>query len=378
MNIKHLRTVIVGLSITSTWENSHAAAYRSLVRELTARGHDILFLERNAPWYAENRDLPVLPHCEVELYCGLEDLRRRFTMEIRRADCVIIGSSVPDGVAVGEWITAVAPGITVFYDFDTPLTIAKVEAGDCDYLSPDLIAQYDLYFSSSGGQTLDLLEQTYQTPRAKPLHGSFDAQLYYPEDQPIHWDLGYIGGTGEDREPYLEKLMLDAASRWREGRFAVAGFETSGSHAWPKNVERLGVLPADGHRRFYNSLRFTLDTASADMVRAGYSPSRRLFEAAACGCPIITEYWEGLEQFFEPGREILISRSPRETLTILRDIPEAERIKIGEAALRRVNRHHTATHRAVEVDVYIYEALYSYAKAHYPVSDGLCAWRDWT
>lgn len=375
MSVQHFQTVILGPSITSTWENGHATIYRNLVRELSARSHDILFLERNSPWRAENRDLPEPPYCRTEFHYGIGDLKQRFRQDIQSADCVIVGSSVPDGVAVGEWVTSAAPGITVFHDLDTPRTMAKIRMGDCDYLSADLISQYDLYFSSSGGRTLDLLEGTYRAPRAKPLHGMFDAQLYYPDVRPFRWDLGYIGTSGDDREPHLRRIMLDAAARWPGGRFAVAGAKCAYSQFWPVNVERIGDLTRAEHRAFYNSQRFTLDTASYEMVRAGHSPSTRLFEAAACGSAIISDYWEGVEEFFEPGREILIARSANEILEILHDMTNDERMRVAEAALQRVNRQHTAAHRAKELEAYVEEAM-GYSQDHSLVSGGLCAWQD--
>src|SRR5438105_3256140 len=111
--------VIIGLSITSSWGNGHATTYRGLVRELEQRGHHVLFLEHDKPWYADNRDMPHPPFGRTELYASVEDLRRRFEREVREADLVIVGSYVPEGVAVGEWATRTARGVTAFYDIDT-------------------------------------------------------------------------------------------------------------------------------------------------------------------------------------------------------------------------------------------------------------------
>src|SRR5215208_5120468 len=134
-----LDIVIIGLSITSSWGNGHATTYRGLVRELTQAGHRVLFLEDDKPWYASNRDLPDPPYGRTCLYNGPEDLRRRFERDVRDADAVIVGSYVPDGVQVGEWVTTTASGVKAFYDIDTPVTLAKLAAGDYEYLSPSLI-----------------------------------------------------------------------------------------------------------------------------------------------------------------------------------------------------------------------------------------------
>src|SRR6266513_2259088 len=146
-----MRIVILGLSITSSWGNGHATTYRSLVRELVRRGHEVLFLERDVPWYAENRDLPDPAYGRTELYSSISNLEFRFASEVRNADVVIVGSYVPEGVAVGEWVIETATRVTVFYDIDTPITLAKLGRGEYEYLSPELIPRYQLYLSFTGG-----------------------------------------------------------------------------------------------------------------------------------------------------------------------------------------------------------------------------------
>ena len=351
-----MKIVILGLTITSSWGNGHATTYRGLMRELVARGHEVLFLERDKPWYANNRDLPRPPYGRTELYEDLADLKLRFTEDIRSADCVITGSYVPEGIDAGTWVTSLAPGVTAFYDIDTPVTLAKLAAGDCEYLTPEMIPRYDLYLSFTGGTTLELLEKQYRSPRARQLACSFDPELYFPDPSPAQWDLGYMGTYSDDRQPVLDRLMLQAARIWDGGRFVVAGPQYPGGIVWPDNVTRIDHLPPSDHRAFYCSQRFTLNVTRADMVRAGYSPSVRLFEAAACGVPVISDYWDGLEEYFVPGQEILISRSPEQTLSLIRDIDDPARIRIGEAALLRANRSHTAAHRARELEAHINEA----------------------
>src|SRR5204862_7592346 len=142
--------------------------------------------------------------------------------------------------------------------------------------------------------------------------------------------------------PKLDKLLLSAAAQWPRGRFVVAGAQYPREISWPENIERIEHLPPARHRRFYNRQRFTLNVTRAAMIAAGYSPSVRLFEAAACGTPIITDEWKGLETFFEPGAEILIARSSADTLRFLEEVPEAERRRIGNRARARVFAEHTA------------------------------------
>lgn len=352
-----MKIVILGLSITSSWGNGHATTYRGLVRELAARGHDVLFLERDVPWYAANRDLSRPPYGHTELYASLADLKDRFGQAVRKADLVIAGSYVPEGVAVGEWITAIAQGVTAFYDIDTPVTLAKLERGDTEYLSRALIPRYQLYLSFTGGPTLSRIERQFGSPRARVLYCSIDPSLYYPDAQKQRWDLGYLGTFSEDRQNLLDCLMLEPARRWSEGSFVIAGPLYPEKIDWPGNVERIEHLPPGEHRAFYNAQRFTLNITRADMVRAGYSPSVRLFEAAACGIPIISDYWTGLETLFDIGKEILIARGPEEVLQILLDLPAAERDAIGKRAHARVLAQHTAAQRAAELEGYALELL---------------------
>ena len=316
-----MKIVILGLSITSSWGNGHATTYRALVRALAARGHDVLFLERNAYWYEHNRDLPSPPYCRTIVYEDLDDLESHLD-EIRSADLVIAGSYVPDGIAIGDIVLREARGVTAFYDIDTPVTLARLEAG-VDYLTKHQIAAYDLYLSFTGGPTLDVLKERYGARNPRPLYCSVDADHYTPDpSQKPSFDLGYLGTYSDDRQPVLERLMLGAARQWSAGRFVVAGPQYPKSIKWPRNVKRTQHLAPDLHRRFYNGLRYTLNVTRRDMVEAGYSPSVRLFEAAACGTPIISDTWPGLEEFLAPGREILLSTGPEQTLEYLRNIPE--------------------------------------------------------
>jgi spore maturation protein CgeB len=352
-----LRIVILGLSITSSWGNGHATTYRALMRELAALGHDVLFLERDTEWYAAHRDLPVPPHGRAELYTDRADLRRRFGGAVREADLVIVGSYVPDGVAIGEWVTRTAGGITAFYDIDTPVTLAKLARGDYEYLSPELIPRYDLYLSFTGGPTLERLERIYGASEAHALYCSVDPTLYHPEPMFPRYDLGYMGTYSADRQPGLETLLLGAATQAPDRAFVVAGPQYPPSIHWPVNVTRIEHLPPDRHRRFYGGQRFTLNLTRADMVKAGFSPSVRLFEAAACATPIISDYWPGLETVLTPGQEILVASSTREVLEYLRELDEAERQALGHRARRRVLAGHTAAHRAAELEAHALRLL---------------------
>ncbi len=345
-----MRVVVLGLSITSSWGNGHATTYRALLRELDRAGHDILFLERDQPWFADNRDLPQPEFCQAEIYRSIAELKRRFVHDIRDADCIILGSFVPNGTAIAEWITRIADGVTAFYDIDTPVTLSKLAEDDCDYISPAVIPKFDLYLSFTGGPTLRQIGHRYRARRARALYCSVDADHYFPERVRKRWTLGYLGTFSGDRQPALETLLVEVARRMLSDPFIVAGPQYPKTIRWPANVRRIEHLEPATHRAFYNAQRFTLNITRAEMVRAGWSPSVRLFEAAACGTPIISDAWPGLEEIFEPGREILIARTTEDVLRILRETPEAEARAIGRRARERVLAEHTAAHRASELE----------------------------
>jgi spore maturation protein CgeB len=353
---RRLSIVVLGLSITSAWGNGHATTWRALLRALARRGHEILFLERDQPWYAAHRDLPEPPFCRTALYDGIGRLAQECAGAVHDADLVIVGSYVPDGVAVARFVLATARGVSAFYDIDTPVTLAKLARGDEEYLAADLIPRYDLYLSFTGGPALVRLEQVYGARMARPLLCAVDPELYYPEQAPAALDLGYLGTFSADRQSKLEQLLLEPARRWPDGRFAVAGPQYPAAVVWPDNVERTEHVPPHRHRAFYGSQRFTLNVTRADMVAAGFSPSVRLFEAAACGTPIISDAWPGLETVLEPGREILLASSADDVLRHLRDLPGRRRQAIGAAARATVLKAHTAAHRALELESLVAEA----------------------
>jgi spore maturation protein CgeB len=337
--------VWLGLSATSSWGNGHATNYRGLLNALRARGHDVLFLERDVPWYAANRDL-VPPW--VRLYRSVDDLAQ-WTAAVRAADLVVVGSYVPDGCAVAEWVLETAEGVTAFWDIDTPVTAAKLARGDFEYLSPELVPRFDLYLSFTGGPFLE----TLGARRPVPFYCIVDPALYRPVDLPGRWELGYLGTYSADRQPKVEELLLCPARARPDARFAVAGPQYPEDVVWPPNVDRFENLPPAEHPRFYAQQRYTLNVTRADMVAAGWSPSVRLFEAAACGVPVVSDWWEGLDAFFEPGREILVAETADDVLRHLREAdPE-----IGRRARRRVLATHTAEKRAAELELLVREAV---------------------
>lgn len=347
-----MRLVVLGLSLSSSWGNGHATTYRALLKAFHERGHDVLFLERDMPWYVPHRDLTDPDWCRIAFYRDLDELKH-WTGEIARADAVIVGSYVPDGVTVGGFVQSTAQRVTAFYDIDTPVTLAKLARGDFEYLSPDLIPGYHLYLSFTGGPTLDLLERRYGSPAARALYCSVDPAAYHATGAAKRWDLSYLGTYSLDRQPTLERLLLEPARARPDLRFAVAGPQYPATVDWPANVERIEHLPPAGHPDFYSASRWTLNVTRADMITAGWSPSVRLFEAAACATPVISDRWAGLEALLTPDRQIILADTAADVLAAL-DRPDAD--AIGEAARNRVLAEHTAAHRAQELEHYLERA----------------------
>ena len=352
-----MKLVVLGLSLSSSWGNGHATTFRALLKAFAERGHDVLFLERDVPWYAEHRDMPEPSFCTLALYRDMADLQH-WRDPVMDADAVIVGSYVPDGIAVGDWVQRTAGGVTGFYDIDTPVTLAALDRGTADYIDPDLIAGYDVYLSFTGGSTLRRIEQAYGSPAARPLYCSVDTDRYRPVQTDKRWDLSYLGTYSADRQPTLERLLIEPARRAPHLRFAVAGPQYPDDVAWPANVQRIDHVPPADHPQFYGASRFTLNVTRQDMIAAGWSPSVRLFEAAACACPIISDRWRGLDELFHPGTEILLADGPFEVLDAL-GRPEAERLAIGEAGRQRILAAHTARHRAAELERWLLEAASS-------------------
>jgi spore maturation protein CgeB len=341
--------VVLGLSLSSSWGNGHATTYRALLRGLAALGQRVLFLERDMPWYAEHRDLPRSDDCELAFYDSLEDLAGRFAGAIEAAGTVIVGSYVPDGIAVLDLVLATARGLCVFYDIDTPVTLAGLARGDIAYLAPRQIPELDLYLSFTGGPSLQHLATQYGAVRPRAFYCAVDESRYHPADVPPAWALGYLGTYSPDRQPALERLLLTPARRLRHCRFVVAGPQYPKNIDWPANVERIEHLPPAEHRDFYAAQLFTLNITRADMVAAGWSPSVRLFEAAACGTPIISDRWPGLTELLPDREAILIADDSDAVVAALTSFDLSARQAMAANARKIVLRDHTGTARAREL-----------------------------
>lgn len=348
-----MKLVIYGLTITSAWGNGHATTYRSLVKALARMGHRVRFIEKDVEWYRNNRDLPEPEFCSVRLYDDWAAEERSLVREAADADAVVIGSYFPDAIAATIALLDEGHGPLLFYDIDTPITMAKLRAqGRCEYLDAELIPQYAAYLSFTGGPILEELEQRFGSPRAVPFYCSVDPALYRPREveQEFRCDLSYLGTYAADRQPKLMTFLNKTAALLPESKFIVAGAMYPEDVKWSRNVRRITHVSPPEHPAFYSSSRFTLNLTRDDMVAAGYSPSVRLFEASACGAAILSDDWPGLSQFLTPGEEILLPKDPRETAEILIGLSDDQRLRMGARARERILSEHTSAHRAEEFE----------------------------
>jgi len=347
-----MKITFFGLAITSSWGNGHATTYRALAQALHARGHEVVFYEKDLEWYASNRDMPEPPFCKTRIYSDWNKILPQIRRDLRESDVAVVGSYVPDGVRCIDEVLASGTAVKAFYDIDTPITVEQLrQHGQTEYLKAEQIPGFDIYFSFTGGPALTELEKRFGARRALPLYCSVDASRYKPLaiDPALACDMSYMGTYAPDRQPKLEAILNESARQAPEMRFIVAGPQYPEPILWPKNVRRIMHLEPKYHPLLYSSSRLTLNLTRRDMVMAGHSPSVRLFEAAACGAAIVSDNWPGLEGFFEHGREILLAASAEEVLEFLR-LPDMELRRIGEAARARVLAEHASGRRAEQFE----------------------------
>jgi spore maturation protein CgeB len=361
-----LKIVIFGLSITSSWGNGHATTYRALVRALQARGHRIVFFEREQEWYASNRDLPQPPFCRLHIYDNWNEILPVIRRELTDSEVAIVGSYCPDGLSAIEEMFDSRAEVKAFYDIDTPITMAGLRSGGTAYLKPEHVEGFDLYFSFTGGPLLNELKSIFGARNAVPLYCSFDpdSDRYCAMRSDYSCDLSYMGTYAADRQAKIEELFCAPARQLPERKFLLAGPQYPKELAWPNNVRRIVHVEPRMHPPFYRSSRLTLNVTRKEMVAAGYSPSVRLFEAAGSGATIVSDWWSGLDTFFTPGEEILLANSSDDIIRYLMKMDAEEIKRIGRHAQQRVIEEHSAERRAVEFEEHV--ATTSLADSRFP------------
>ena len=346
-----MKLVIFGLTVSSSWGNGHATLWRGLLRALARRGHRTVFFERDVPYYASHRDLRELPGTDLVLYPEWEEILPRARREIADADVAMVTSYCPDGVAACDLVLSEAAGISTFYDLDTPVTLERLVAGDpIPYLPPAGLGGFDLVLSYTGGAALTDLRQRLGARRVAPLYGSVDPEVHCPAapHPDFRGDLSYLGTYAADRQAALDRLLLEPARRLPDKRFVIAGAQYPEDFPWQPNVYFVRHLPPGDHPAFYAAAPLTLNVTRAAMARMGWCPSGRLFEAAACGTAALSDTWEGLADFFEPGREIFTAETSEEAIEIL-TLPREEISRAGRAARERTLAEHTADRRVEQL-----------------------------
>jgi spore maturation protein CgeB len=275
-------------------------------------------------------------------------VQERARADIRDADLAMVTSYCPDGIEATELVLEEARGIRCFYDLDTPVTLAALSAGEgLAYIGPRGLGGFDLVLSYTGGQALDELRTRLGARAVLPLYGHVDPAVHRPVAPQEHYraDLSYMGTYAADRQAMLERLFIEPARRLPERRFLIGGAQYPPDFPWTDNIHFVRHLPPPEHPAFFSSGRLTLNVTRQAMAAMGWCPSGRLFEAAACGCPILSDSWEGLDAFFTPGTEILVARDTAEAVAAI-DLSDAELRRVAEAARERVLAEHTADSRA--------------------------------
>jgi spore maturation protein CgeB len=347
-----MKLVVFGLSVTSSWGNGHATLWRGLCRALHRRGHRVVFFERDQPFYASSRDLAQQPGLEVVLYRDWQDARQRAARELDDADAAIVTSFCADASAASQLVLSARVAVRAFYDLDTPVTLSTLQRDRQVFYLPEMgLGEFDVVLSYTGGKALDELKSKLGARRTAPLYGSVDPELHVRAQPRAEFEavLSYLGTYSADRQPALTELLIAPAELLDLQSFVIAGAQYPSDFPWRSNIRFVRHLPPADHPAFFASSLATLNVTRAPMAALGYCPSPRLFEAAACGAPIISDAWEGIEHFLEPGSETLLVRSRHDVLDALRLPREALR-RIGERARERVLAEHTAAHRAIELE----------------------------
>lgn len=360
-----MKLVIFGLTISSSWGNGHATLWRGLVRALTRRGWRVVFFERDVPFYAGARDFYEIEGGELVLYTEWQDILASARHHLAEADAALISSYCPDGIAATDLMLAVQRPVRIFYDLDTPVTLSALERGEAlSYVASYGLGNFHLVLSYTGGHTLEALREKLGARRVAPLYGHVDPDVHWPTAPKPQYaaDLSYIGTYSADRQAGVSALLLEPARERPESRFVIAGAQYPKDFPWLANLFFVRHLPPYEHPAFYSASRLTLNVTRHEMSAMGWCPSGRLFEAAACGVPVISDWWEGLDAFFEPGREILVASQSHDVTAAL-DMDHGELRRIATAARERVLSEHTSDHRAAEFERLLNESISPAANA---------------
>ncbi len=348
-----MKIAFFGSSLVSAYWNGAATYYRGIIKALHQRGHSITFYEPDAYERQQHRDIPDPDWARVVVYPATEPGLESALNDAHGADLTIKASGV--GVFDSELEAAVlerrTPGSRViFWDVDAPATLERVQNAPSDPFLP-LIPQYDLILTYGGGQPVIDAYEALGAARCVPIYNGFDPETHYPvpPNPAFSADLAFLGNRLPDREARVEEFFLAPAAALPDQRFLLGGSGWD-DKSLPANVRYLGHVYTADHNAFNGTPKAVLNVSRSSMARCGFSPATRVFEAAAAGACLITDYWEGIEQFFEPEREILVAHSGAEVAALVRDLTPMRALKIRAAARRRALAQHTYALRVQQLE----------------------------
>ncbi|MGK4002422.1 glycosyltransferase [Sorangium sp. So ce1036] len=344
-----------GSSLVSAYWNGAATYYRGVIRALAARGHRVTFHEPDAYDRQKHRDIDDPPWARVVVYSGTDaaEPRRLVEQAARTADVVVKASGVGvfDELLEAEVAALDRPGLTtVFWDVDAPATLERVRASPKDPFRAQ-IPRYDLVFTYGGGDPVVRGYEALGARRCAPIYNALDPETHFEvaPDPRFDCDLALLANRLPDRERRVEEFFLRPAAALPERRFLLGGSGWQ-DRALPPNVRCVGHVYTADHNALNASARAVLNVARDSMASVGFSPATRVFEAAGAAACLITDAWEGIELFLEPGTEVLVARSGDEVAELLGALTPARARAIGQAAKRRVLAEHTYAERARQVE----------------------------
>lgn len=361
-----MRISFYGSSLVSAYWNGAATYYRGIIKALARRGHEVTFYEPEIYDRHLHRDIPDPEWAKVVIYEGHSEAALLRALEDGRdADVVVKASGVGafDDLLEKCVIQMRKPGHTViFWDVDAPATLDRVMNDPSDPFA-FLIPQYDLILTYGGGPPVVGAYESLGARRCVPIYNALDPETHFPAepDERFVADLGFLGNRLPDREARVDEFFVLPAARSPQRRFLLGG------NGWqdkqlPSNVRYAGHVYTAEHNSFNCTPLAVLNIARDSMARYGFSPATRVFEAAGAGACIITDEWEGIETFLEPGSEILVAQDGHEVEAHLAELTPERSAAIGKAALARVLSEHTYAHRALEFEA-LFEACASPAGA---------------
>ena len=342
-----------GSSLLSAYWNGAATYYRGIIRALHAQGHRITFYEPVAWDRPQHRDIEPPEWCESVVYEGTEDAARRHVKMARGADMIIKTSGVAifDELLESAVLELKTPGnLVVFWDVDAPVPLARMEADPRDPFRA-CVPEYDFILTYGGGNPVIRGYESFGAKAVFPIYNALDPDTHHPvgPDPRFAADLGLLANRLPDREARVEEVFLNTAAALPEKRFLLGGNGWHDKLTSP-NVRSLGHVYTADHNAFNCTPRAVLNICRASMARYGFSPPTRVFEAAGAAACLLTDAWEGVEQFFEPDDEVLVARDGAEVAAHLSALTPERARAIGQAAYRRVLADHTYAQRARQVE----------------------------